>query len=81
MCTGEYESLKAIHATVPGFCPEPYAHGEYSSDPATHFLLVEFRNIGSQVSSMSPSTSAGKSNGINACLMLSKKHSRQKRGH
>ncbi|KLU86621.1 hypothetical protein MAPG_05633 [Magnaporthiopsis poae ATCC 64411] len=48
MCMGEYESLKAIHATVPGFCPEPYAYGAYSSDPATHFLLVEFRYIGSQ---------------------------------
>ncbi|KAL8327737.1 hypothetical protein RB597_003858 [Gaeumannomyces tritici] len=48
MCTGEYESLKAIHATVPGFCPEPYAYGEYANDPGTHFLLVEFRDIGAQ---------------------------------
>ncbi|KAL8358344.1 hypothetical protein RB601_009650 [Gaeumannomyces tritici] len=48
MCTGEFESLKAIHATIPGFCPEPYAHGAYANDPGTHFMLVEFRDIGAQ---------------------------------
>ena len=50
MCEGEYESLKAIRDVSYDFVPEPYAWGRYGHvDPATYFLLTEFRNIGEQV--------------------------------
>lgn len=50
MCEGEFESLTAIHAATPGFCPEPYAWGRCANtDTETYFLLVEFRDIASQV--------------------------------
>ena len=53
MCEREFESLKAIHAVSPGFVPEPYAWGKYAEeDPETYFLLVEFRDIGKQVSAL-----------------------------
>jgi protein-ribulosamine 3-kinase len=50
MCEGEFESLKAIHAVSPTYVPEPYGWGKYSQEgPETHFLLVEFRDVGEQV--------------------------------
>ena len=50
MCQGEFESLKAIHAVVPGFVPEPYAWGKYAQEnPTTYFLLAAFRDVGMQV--------------------------------
>ena len=50
MCEGEYESLKAIYATSPNFVPRPLAWGKFEADgPETHFLLVEFRDVGRQV--------------------------------
>jgi protein-ribulosamine 3-kinase len=49
MCEGEFESLKAIHAVSPGFVPKPYAWGKFQQDePATYFLLAEFRDVGEQ---------------------------------
>ncbi|TQS33569.1 hypothetical protein Golomagni_06082 [Golovinomyces magnicellulatus] len=55
MCQGEFESLQAMCKTSPGFCPEPYAWGQQSClDSETYFLLVEFREIGLQVSSGRP---------------------------
>ncbi|KAF2106231.1 Fructosamine/Ketosamine-3-kinase [Lophiotrema nucula] len=49
MCEGEYESLKAIHETLPGFAPEPYAWGECNDEMAgSYFLLEEFRYIAQQ---------------------------------
>ncbi|POR32463.1 Uncharacterized protein TPAR_07328 [Tolypocladium paradoxum] len=60
MCHGEFESLKAISVASPGFCPEPYAWGRYAqSEPETHFLLVEFRDIGSQPAEPSPTGKFG----------------------
>jgi len=47
MCEGEFESLKAMHAVVPSFIPEPYAWGELS-DKTGHFILTEFREVGNQ---------------------------------
>ncbi|KAJ4159529.1 uncharacterized protein LMH87_008427 [Akanthomyces muscarius] len=47
MCEGEYESLKAIDAVVPGFVPKPYAWGPYE-DGEAYFLLAEFREFRSQ---------------------------------
>ena len=49
MTEGEFESLKEMHATSPIFVPKPYAWGKYNkSEPETHFLLAEFRNVGEQ---------------------------------
>ncbi|KAH8896576.1 hypothetical protein GQ53DRAFT_778617 [Thozetella sp. PMI_491] len=46
MCEGEYESLKAIAATSPRFCPEPFNWGWYvKQEPETYFLLLEFRTV------------------------------------
>lgn len=47
MSVGEYESLKAIHEAVPGFCPKPFAHGPYTNGSREiYFLLMEFRKFG-----------------------------------
>ena len=49
MTEGEFESLKELHAISPSFVPKPYSWGKYSkSEPETHYLLVEFRNVGEQ---------------------------------
>ncbi|KAL8648353.1 MAG: hypothetical protein Q9226_006029 [Calogaya cf. arnoldii] len=49
MTEGEFESLKEMHAASPIFVPKPFAWGRYSkSEPETHFLLAEFRNVGEQ---------------------------------
>ncbi|KAH0558739.1 hypothetical protein GP486_004615 [Trichoglossum hirsutum] len=49
MCEGEFESLKAIHAVSPTCVPKPYGWGKYCQEgPETHFLLVEFRDVGEQ---------------------------------
>ena len=49
MCEGEFKSLQAIHAVSPTFVPEPYAWGKYQhNDPATYFLLTQFRGIAKQ---------------------------------
>ncbi|CAJ2503753.1 Uu.00g111470.m01.CDS01 [Anthostomella pinea] len=42
MYRSEFESLKAIHAAVPGFCPRPIGWGCYASDPNVHLLLTAF---------------------------------------
>ena len=50
MCKGEFESLRAIYASSPGFVPEPYTWGRYARrDPERWFLLAEFRDVGEQV--------------------------------
>lgn len=49
MCEGEFESLKAISAASPGFCPLPYAWGWYADELETYFLLSEYREISAQV--------------------------------
>lgn len=43
--TGEFESMNAIHDVVPEFVPRPIAQGTYKTDPDTHFLLLEFRDM------------------------------------
>jgi fructosamine-3-kinase len=49
MITGEYESLKAMHAVSPTFIPEPYAQGHYEQDGnQVFFLIEEFRLVGEQ---------------------------------
>ncbi|KAI4162901.1 MAG: hypothetical protein LQ342_003412 [Letrouitia transgressa] len=45
MMHGEYESMRAIHALVPNFVPEPVAWGTYTSVPDTHFFLCEYREM------------------------------------
>jgi fructosamine-3-kinase len=42
MMEGEFESMKAIHAILPGFLPTPIAWGTYHTIPDTYFLLCEF---------------------------------------
>ncbi|CAG8007400.1 unnamed protein product [Penicillium salamii] len=44
MFTGESESLNAIAASVPGFCPKALAHG--ALDQKTHFLATEYLDLG-----------------------------------
>ncbi|KAE9362627.1 hypothetical protein N431DRAFT_358381 [Stipitochalara longipes BDJ] len=49
MCEGEYESLKAIHATSPNFVPKPYTWGKCRTlESDAYFLLEEFRNLKEQ---------------------------------
>jgi protein-ribulosamine 3-kinase len=47
MCEGQYESLKAIAAIVPGFVPEPYSWGALQ-DEVGYFLVTDFREVGRQ---------------------------------
>ncbi|KAL1845019.1 hypothetical protein VTK73DRAFT_1320 [Phialemonium thermophilum] len=43
MLGGEFESSKAIHATMPDFIPTPYGFGKYKADgPDVYFYLSEF---------------------------------------
>lgn len=49
MIEGEFESLKAIHAVSPSFCPEPYYWGKLEQEePESYFFLAEFREVGEQ---------------------------------
>ncbi|KAL9046306.1 MAG: hypothetical protein Q9214_000828 [Letrouitia sp. 1 TL-2023] len=45
MMYGECESMRAIHALVPDFVPEPVAWDTYTSVPDTHFFLCEYREM------------------------------------
>lgn len=42
MVRGEYESMKALHDTLPELTPEPIAWGTYAQDDNVHFFLCEF---------------------------------------
>ncbi|KKY27863.1 hypothetical protein UCRPC4_g00843 [Phaeomoniella chlamydospora] len=42
---GEYESMKAIHAVMPEFVPEPVAVGTYASNSDVHFYLMGFLDM------------------------------------
>ncbi|KAL8645639.1 MAG: hypothetical protein Q9226_007208, partial [Calogaya cf. arnoldii] len=44
MFRGEYESLAALHLTVPSLCPQPLAHGKLQDSP-DYFLLTAFIDI------------------------------------
>ncbi|KAK3376281.1 Fructosamine kinase-domain-containing protein [Lasiosphaeria ovina] len=57
---GEYESMRAIRAVVPGFAPAPVAWGTYRSDAGAHFILSAFRDMAPAVptSAVGPSPSA-----------------------
>ncbi|KAJ5427777.1 hypothetical protein N7491_008219 [Penicillium cf. griseofulvum] len=53
MFQGESESLNAIAASVPGFCPQALARGpldEPGTNPKTHFLATEFLDLGGKIS-------------------------------
>ena len=39
---GEYESMKAVDAALPGFVPKPVALGTFASNQDMHFYLMEF---------------------------------------
>lgn len=45
MTIGEFESMVAIHDTLPQFVPKPIACGTYTSIPDTHFFLCVFREM------------------------------------
>ncbi|KAE8149548.1 Fructosamine kinase-domain-containing protein [Aspergillus avenaceus] len=45
MVRGEYESMKAIHATSPYFAPKPLAWGTCVEAKNTHFFLCEYRDM------------------------------------
>ncbi|KAF1982272.1 hypothetical protein K402DRAFT_397712 [Aulographum hederae CBS 113979] len=47
MIEGEFESLKALNAVSPEFCPEPYDWGKFQKLD-TYFLLAQFREVGEQ---------------------------------
>lgn len=42
MFQGELESLRAIHAVTPDFCPEPIGSGPYESDTNVYFFLSHY---------------------------------------
>ncbi|KAH8674677.1 Fructosamine/Ketosamine-3-kinase [Tricladium varicosporioides] len=67
MFTGEYNSLNAIHTTVPSLCPKPYAHGTLTNTSGS-FLATDFLNL----SSYSPSTPGS---GLSLAEKLVKLHS------
>ncbi|KAJ5686147.1 hypothetical protein N7536_008766 [Penicillium majusculum] len=52
MFQGESESLNAIAASVPGFCPQALARGpldEPGTEAKTHFLATEFLELGGKM--------------------------------
>ncbi|KAH8810735.1 Fructosamine kinase-domain-containing protein [Xylogone sp. PMI_703] len=49
MIEGEYESIAAIHAVKPGFCPKPRAWGTFKSNPDLHFLLSDFVEMDQEI--------------------------------
>jgi len=51
MMHGEYTSLLEIRKVSPSFAPTPICWGSCSEDPSRHFLLMEFRNFGSELPS------------------------------
>ena len=57
---GEHASLNAIHAAVPGFCPRSFAFGAMKSSPGKFFLVTDFIDMGSSVSSGSGLSLAAK---------------------
>lgn len=66
MFRGEYESLAALHAAVPSFCPRPIAHGKLA-DSADYFLLTEFIDI--------EALPGGQSSGLSLAQKLAQLHS------
>ncbi|CAJ2513651.1 Uu.00g017700.m01.CDS01 [Anthostomella pinea] len=42
MMHGEYESMKALHETLPDLVPQPIAWGTYETDPDIHFFICTF---------------------------------------
>jgi protein-ribulosamine 3-kinase len=45
----EYNSIKIIHDTLPGFVPLPIAAGTYASDPNFHFLLLSYEDMSDDI--------------------------------
>ena len=45
MTQGEFESMKALHAFGHQMVPEPIGYGTFSTDPDTHFILLEFIDL------------------------------------
>jgi protein-ribulosamine 3-kinase len=45
MVRGELESMRAIHAQLPDFAPEPIAWGTYKTVADMHFLLCQYREM------------------------------------
>ncbi|KAK8034307.1 hypothetical protein PG993_009302 [Apiospora rasikravindrae] len=45
MMHGEYESMKALHETMPELVPRPIAWGTYYTAKDVHFLLCEFHDM------------------------------------
>ena len=45
MVMGEFESITAIHNTLPQFVPKPIAWGTYTMIPDTYFFLCAFRDM------------------------------------
>lgn len=48
MIEASFESQKALCSVNPSIAPRPYAWGSYETDPTTHFMLTEFREVGQQ---------------------------------
>ncbi|KAF1983848.1 Ketosamine-3-kinase [Aulographum hederae CBS 113979] len=57
MFEGEHASLAAIHAAVPNLCPNSFGHGQFSENPSTSYLVTDFLDLSSRLSSSSTSTS------------------------
>lgn len=49
---GEFESMKALHATLPEMVPRPIAWGTYESDSEIHFFLSDFHELDDQLCSL-----------------------------
>ncbi|KAH4029372.1 protein-ribulosamine 3-kinase [Parastagonospora nodorum] len=49
MLEGEFESMKALHATNPSIVPEPYAWGQlHVTEPPTYFFICDFIELSNQ---------------------------------
>lgn len=52
MMHGEFESMKALHETMPDLAPRPIAWGTYDTAEDIHFLLCEFHDMDEDLCSL-----------------------------
>jgi protein-ribulosamine 3-kinase len=49
MVAGEFESMSALHNTLPELVPAPIAWGTYASDPNIHFFICAFHDMTDEI--------------------------------
>ncbi|KAL8940003.1 MAG: hypothetical protein Q9211_002482 [Gyalolechia sp. 1 TL-2023] len=56
MVSGEYQSMKALHDTLPELTPEPIAWGTFAQDENVYFFLCEFVDMTDDLPDVEAST-------------------------